>query len=95
MSEISIRRTHGMTLKKARIAAEHIADELSSEFKLDYEWDGNTLNFHRTGISGTMVVEKKTITIVAKLSFLLRPVKSKIERGIHRFCDENFGPENG
>lgn len=91
MSEISIRRTHGMTLKRAKTAAEQIAAELSEEFSIDYEWEGNTLNFHRSGISGTMAVDKKYIVIVAKLSFLLRPIKSKIEREIHRFCDENFG----
>jgi putative polyhydroxyalkanoate system protein len=94
MSEISIRRTHGMSLKRARSAAEQIAAELSDEFSIDYEWDGNTLHFHRSGVTGTMIVDKKTIEILAKLSFLLRPLKSRIEREIHRFCDENFGPES-
>lgn len=93
MSELSIRRTHGLTLKKARAAAEHVAAELSEEFSIDYEWEGDTLNFHRSGITGTMCVEKKSIHIHVTLSFLLRPIKSKIEREIHRFFDENFGPE--
>ena len=93
MSEITIQRSHGLTLKKAKTAAEQIASDLSDEFNIEYKWDGNTLNFHRSGISGTMAVDKKTIAINAKLSFLLRPIKSKIEREIHRFCDENFGPE--
>ncbi len=92
MSEISISRPHGLTLKKARTAAENVAAELAEEFTIEYEWDGNTLNFHRSGITGTMSVDKKTVQINAKLSFLLRPIKSKIEREIHRFFDENFGP---
>lgn len=94
MSEINIQRHHGMTLKKARTAAEHVAAELSEEFSIDYEWDGNTLNFHRSGVSGQIQVEKKQVLINAKLSFLLRPLKSRIEREIHRFCDENFGPDS-
>lgn len=93
MSEINIRRSHGMTIKRAKSAAEQVAAELSEEFSIDYEWEGNTLNFHRSGISGVMAVDKKHVAISAKLSFLLRPIKSKIEREIHRFCDENFGPE--
>lgn len=93
MSEISIQRTHGMSLKKARSATEQIAAELAEEFSIEYGWNGNTLDFHRSGVTGTMVVDKKTIQISAKLSFLLRPLKSRIEREIHRFCDENFGPE--
>ena len=94
MSEIDIRRTHGLTLKKARSAAEHVATDLAEEFNIAYEWDGNILNFHRSGITGTMTVDKKSVAIYVKLGFLLRPVKSRIEREIHRFCDENFGPED-
>ena len=94
MSEITIQRSHGLTLKKAKTAAEQIASDLSDEFNIEYEWDGNTLNFHRSGISGTMAVDKKTIAINAKLSFLLRPIKAYFERVIHRFCDVNFGPDS-
>lgn len=93
MSDLVIRRTHGMTLKKAKAAAEHIAEELAQEFTMSYEWKGSALSFHRSGISGTMSVDRKFIEIKAKVGFLLLPVKSRIEREIHRFCDENFGPE--
>jgi putative polyhydroxyalkanoate system protein len=93
MSDLVIRRTHGMTLKKAKAAAEHIAEELAQEFKISYEWEGNVLSFHRSGIAGTMSVDRKFIEIKAKVGFLLLPVKSRIEREIHRFCDENYGPE--
>ena len=92
MSDIVVRRNHGMTLKKARIAAEQIAAELAEEFDFTYEWTGNTLIFKRMGVSGTIVVEKKALDINAKIGFLLRPIKARIEREIHRFCDEKFGP---
>lgn len=92
MSEIVVRRNHGMTLKKARAAGEQIAAELAEEFDFTYEWSGNTLNFKRMGVTGTIVVEKKSLEIQAQIGFLLRPIKSRIEREIHRFCDEKFGP---
>lgn len=95
MSELLIRRSHGMSQKQARAAAEHIAQELAEEFKLTYEWHGNTLDFHRSGISGTMKLDRKTLEIQAKVGFFLIPLKSRIESEIHRFCDENFGPEAG
>lgn len=94
MSDLHIQRRHGMTLKQARVAAEHIADELAGEFSIDYEWRGNTCHFHRTGISGTMVLDKRDIAIEARIGFLLFPLKSRIEHEIHKFCDENFGPES-
>lgn len=93
MSEIVVSRAHGLTLKKARAAAENIAADLADEFDIDYEWDGNTLDFSRTGVSGTIVVTKKDVEIRAKLGFLLLALRSRIEHEIHRFLDEEFGPE--
>jgi putative polyhydroxyalkanoate system protein len=93
MSEIVISRDHGMTLKKARQAAEHFAAELAEEFDIDYEWEGNRLAFSRTGVSGSITVAKKHVEIRAKLGLMLMFLRGKIESEIHRFCDENFGPE--
>lgn len=92
MSEIIIRRDHGMTLKKARQAAEHIAAELAEEFAIDYAWDGNRLDFSRTGVAGSIVVDKQHVEIRARLGLMLSLLRHKIEAEIHRFCDENFGP---
>ena len=93
MSSISISRVHGTTVKKAKEAVEAIAAELSQEFDITYEWDGAVLNFKRAGVQGTMSVGKKTLDIEAELGFLVSMLKPKIEREIHRYCDEQFGPE--
>ena len=92
MSEISINRPHHTTLKKARKGAEHIAEELGEEFGISYEWDGNTLHFQRTGVSGHIEVGKKDVDIRVRLGFLLMALGPRIEKEINRFCDENFGP---
>jgi putative polyhydroxyalkanoate system protein len=93
MSEIRISRHHGMSLKKAKAAAEHFAAELAAEFDIEYAWNGNILEFQRPGVSGTISVDKKDVEIRARLGLLLLLMRSTIEREIHRFCDENFGPE--
>ena len=94
MSEIKVCRAHGTTLSKARKGAERIAEELGEEFGLDHEWDGNTLRFHRIGVSGHIVVSKKEVEIYVKLGFLLLALRPRIEHEIKRFCDEHFGPES-
>jgi putative polyhydroxyalkanoate system protein len=91
MSEIRISRSHGMTLKKAKAAAERIADELSDEFDIDYGWNGNILEFQRSGVAGSITVDKTHVEIYARLGLLLILMRPRIEREIHRFCDENFG----
>lgn len=93
MSSIVISRTHGTTVKKAKEAVEAIAAELSQEFDVTYEWEGATLHFRRSGVDGTMKVGRKNLDIEAELGFLVSMLKPKIEREIHRFCDEQFGPE--
>ena len=92
MSEIRVCRAHGVTLKRARKGAEHIAEELGEEFGLDHEWDGNTLRFQRMGVAGYIEVGKKEVEIYVKLGFLLIALRPRIEHEINKFCDENFGP---
>lgn len=95
MTDIIIRRSHSMALRKAREAAEKIAVKLDEEFDLAYEWSGNELHFKRTGVSGQLIVEKKEVHIRVRLGFLLLALKPRIEAEIHRFFDENFGPGSG
>ncbi len=95
MSDILIRRSHTLSAKAARQSAEKIARQLEEEFDLAYEWDDNVLVFKRSGVSGELVVEKKEVHIRVRLGFLLFAIKPRIEEEIHRFFDENFGPDSG
>jgi len=95
MSDILIRRSHSMTPKAARQAADKIARQLDEEFDLAYEWDDNVLIFRRSGVSGELVVEKKEVHIRVRLGFLLMAIRPRVEAEIHRFFDENFGPDPG
>ena len=93
MSVIRISRNHGTTVKKAKEAVESIAAELAGEFDVQYEWEGSTLRFHRPGVEGSMTVGRKCLEIDATLGLLVGMLKGRIEREIHRYCDEQFGPE--
>ena len=95
MSDIVVRRTHGMTIKKARAAAEDIAAKLDEEYELDYAWDGNTLEFRRTGVSGFLEVGKKEVEISVRLGFLMLAFRSRFEEEIHAYFDQHFGRSPG
>lgn len=95
MNDISIRRSHGLTLAKARIAAEKIAAHLENEFDLDWRWEGNRLVFTRSGVNGHLEVTRHHVEIVARLGFLLKMLKPRIETEVHRYCDEQFGKDGG
>lgn len=91
MAHISIHRQHKLTPKKAQQAAEKIAVQLKEKFDLDYAWHGQQLDFERPGVSGAMLLEKNSVKLEVQLSFLLLPLRGRIEEEIHRRMDELFG----
>ncbi len=91
MSEISIRRTHHLTIEDARKAAEKIAARLKKDFELEYAWKRHVLHFERSGVHGELHVGKDEVRLDARLGFLLAFLKPRIEREIDEQFDKYFG----
>ena len=91
MADIQIQRAHSMPLKKARDAANDFAQRLNEKFDLQSEWDGDTLNFSRSGVSGRLALTKSDVTIDVKLGFLLSAFAGKMEGHIKDNLDQLFG----
>ena len=91
MADIHIARTHAMPLKKAREAADRFAGQLAEKFELESEWHGDTLYFKRAGVNGTLTLGRGSVTIQAKLGFLLSAFKSSFEGHIEDNLDRVFG----
>ena len=90
MSEISVRRSHGLTIEQARKAAEKIAARLKQDFELHYAWQRHVLRFERPGLHGELHVGKDEVRLEAKLGFLLAFLKPRIEDEIDRQFDRYF-----
>lgn len=88
MATISISRKHKFSHKKAKAVAERIARDLDKRYGLEYEWDGDHLDFERPGIAGRMRVAKDSIALDVKLGFLLTPLKGTFEREIGATLDQ-------
>ncbi|QSI75696.1 polyhydroxyalkanoic acid system family protein [Niveibacterium microcysteis] len=91
MSDIHIRRTHTLTPEQARAAAERVAADLRDKHQLDFEWQGDTLVFERSGVSGQLELDGDAVEIRMKLGFLLAMFRGAFEAEIHKFFDEEFG----
>jgi len=87
MSDIRYRRDHHLPLKEAKKIAQKAADDLSREYDLVSEWEGDTLHFRRSGVDGSMHVTTERIELSVKLGFLLRPFRSAFEHHIERNLD--------
>lgn len=90
MASIDIQRSHTKALKEAKKSVERVAKHIADKFDVEYEWDGNTLNFSRSGVDGHIAVSAKDLHVSVNLSFMLMMIKSSVEKEIHRYLDDEF-----
>jgi putative polyhydroxyalkanoate system protein len=87
MATISVVKKHALPLARAKTLADGVAKDLHRKFDLQCSWDGDTCRFTRSGLDGTMKVERDRIAIDVRLGFLLSAVAPSIERAIHEQID--------
>ena len=91
MARMSIAKKHRLSHKKAREAAQKVADDLKKRFDLNYAWRGNEIEFHRPGLSGTMHVGKDEVRLDCELGILLSFLRTKLESEIDKEFEKRFG----
>ncbi|HYD79653.1 MAG TPA: polyhydroxyalkanoic acid system family protein [Paucimonas sp.] len=90
MAHINITQKHKLTHKKAKAAAQKVADKLAEEHGMECEWDGDVLLFKRSGVSGKLVLEEHAATIEITLGFLLMAFAGKIEEEVGKSMKKVF-----
>lgn len=71
MSRIRVERSHSLGREAAREKAERLAERLASEYDVRYRWNGDTLEFKRSGADGSIAVGEDTVRVELKLGLLL------------------------
>lgn len=90
MSRIDIRHSHSLPKAKARKAIEEVAKKLAERFEMAWDWEGDVLNFSRSGVDGQIELGAKDLHVHAKLGFLTAMFKDPIESEIKRVLKERF-----
>ncbi|HLT27998.1 MAG TPA: polyhydroxyalkanoic acid system family protein [Zeimonas sp.] len=91
MPAIHLERTHRLGLKKARAAAQRVADDMAQTFEMTSEWDGNALRFERSGVSGSLRVSRDRVVLDAQIGGLLTVFRGRIEERLNADFDRYFG----
>ena len=91
MATIAIAKKHSLSHKKAKEAAQKVAEDLNERFGLAYTWHGDCIDFTRPGLTGQLHVLKDEVRLDCKLGFLLGAIKPAIEREVHKEFDHRFG----
>ena len=90
MPTIDIRHTHTLGPEQARQAVQHIAETLATRFGVQHAWQGDALEFQRSGVDGRVHLEPGAVRVTAELGFLLGAMKGTIESEIRRVLAERF-----
>lgn len=97
MADIQLRRDHDLGLARARKVALKWAEHVEKKFDMEctiLEGDASdTVEFTRSGVSGTMEVSGSHFELQAKLGFLLGAFAGQIEAEIQRQLDEALAKE--
>ncbi|MBL3555704.1 MULTISPECIES: polyhydroxyalkanoic acid system family protein [Marinobacter] len=88
MSVIDVHRAHSLDKDHARQAAETLAEDLSKQFDVNYQWEGDHLRFKRSGVKGHLNITDTDLHVHLELGMMLRPFKSRIEQEIHSQLDQ-------
>lgn len=90
MSQLIFKREHQLGLQGARERVQKLADEMSDSFRVKSQWDGDTLQFNRSGVKGELLVTESSIELDARLGPLLSAFKPKIQAQLNQNFDSWF-----
>lgn len=91
MASIDIQHPHSMGPAHARQAVQEVADKLAERFGVESSWDGDILNFRRSGVDGRIALMPGQLHVTAQLGFLFGAMKGSIEAEVRRVLAERFG----
>ncbi len=82
MSDITLVEHHTLSMSDARAVAQKVADQMAADYEMGYAWEGDALNFKRSGFSGTLALTEGQVQLDINLGFMLKGFKSKIEQQV-------------
>ncbi|MCX7514191.1 polyhydroxyalkanoic acid system family protein [Frateuria sp. STR12] len=91
MPKIDIRRPHHLPPDQARAVVDKVAARMREKFDMQSQWQGDTLRFSRSGVSGAIAMAPDAVHVTAELGLMLSPLKGMVEQEIRRKLDEYFG----
>ena len=85
MPKLNIEQAHSLPLEEVRKRLQGLADKLSEKYGINAEWVSQTeAKVKRTGVTGSISCSDKKVSVLLDLSFMLAPMKEKIESRVRR-----------
>ena len=90
MARIAITHNHSQPEHTVREVLGKLVTELENEYQMTCVWNGQHMDFHRSGASGKLSLHPHRVEIDIKLSMMLSMFEKKIREVITTFCREHL-----
>ena len=90
MADFTIVQQHSLSMEGARAAAQKVADQMVVDYEMTYQWEGDVLEFKRSGFSGTLALTEGSVQLEVVLGFMLRGFAKKIEEQVSKNMNKVF-----
>jgi putative polyhydroxyalkanoate system protein len=85
MAKLTIEQAHTLSLDDVKKRLQALADRLSQKYGIEARWvTDREAHVKRTGVSGKITCTESKVTVALDLSFVLSPVKDKIESRVRQ-----------
>lgn len=89
MPKINLSRNHNLPADVIKQRLDQLGSKLTEKYQAKTSWEGDrTLNVKGTGVTGKLVIGEKKVDVDIDLSFMLSPMKGKIEETLGRELDK-------
>jgi putative polyhydroxyalkanoate system protein len=80
MPKLTITQAHALSLDQVKARLEGLANRLGAKYGIEARWTSERqATIARTGVSGVISIADDKVTVALDLSFLLSPLKDKVE----------------
>ena len=90
MADFTIVQQHSLSMEGARASAQKVADQMAFDYEMTYQWEGDVLEFKRSGFSGTLALTEGSVQLEVVLGFMLRGFAKKIEEQVSKNMNKVF-----
>lgn len=80
MANVHLKQAHNKSQQDLREIAEELADKLEQKYQLTSKWEGNTLEFKRSGLTGSLILGATEVSINIKLGIMMSAFANKIKK---------------
>lgn len=86
MANVHLKQSHNKPGNELRVIADELADKLGKKYQLKSKWHGNTLEFKRSGLHGSLILSDTEVSISLKLGMMMstfaRTIKKELAQSL-------------